>query len=586
MLNATLSPAQPVTPEATLDSSKFADGESVIRQLRPINRLPQHAIADLAAHAENIKILANTAISDIVRDGTFIHFLVEGTLSYLEATNAKTHLSSTDEEAKTALNRRINGCVEIIAETDCFLARLPWSMLENHLMEYAPGELSSTLEVKDLLSSTCSDWMVRLLQSDLISMLPAANIQEVLAGVELQEIRTGEVVINQGDDPDHFYIIEGGSFSVYRDLKNSGRQIEIAKLKTGDFFGEEALITGNKRGTSVKAISPSKLLKVHGEQFKKSIVEATIERIGAEEAHSILNDGALLVDVRDADNFSAGFIPNSLNLVLQLLRINSNQLKKDQRYIIAADTPNAAAVATFLLRVRGFEASCLEQSIESYAEKFDIKLLSALPANEDAADLASQTQRPRQEKPATLETTPPPQRPKPTLEQITKLAAEHADVDDRPAPVEDYANTVTGVGLADLIEELNDSYEDDSVDFPLAEEPSVSPHLLDLQSQIDDSDDFDITSAGNTLEIADEQSNRDEFQSASAQEIADEVARLVAKEVETIREELTKESEDKIARHKRAALQAIAAHKEKNDLQYKQKQKTPSGEQQEADRFG
>lgn len=568
MLESTLTRSTIENIDDAVEKTSFADAVSVIKDLRPINRLPEDAIKSLAELTENLQIEAGISISSIVRDSEYVHYLVEGTLAFLDSANSKTLLNATDASCVNAVDRRINGSVDLVTETNCFLARLPWSELENQLLQHAPSELSSsTLEVKDLLASTCSDWMVRLLQSDLISMLPAANIQEVLAGVEVLQVAADEVIINQGDDPDHFYIIEGGKFSVYRDIKTTGRQIELATLSTGDFFGEEALITGNQRGTSVKATTAAKLLKVKGEQFKKSIVESTITRESGANAHELLGQGTQLIDVRETAQFEAGHVPNSINLVLNLLRINSNQLDKAAKYLVVADIPNAAALATFLLRVRGFDASCLDQAIESYTDEYQIELVSE-PVKAISTDPAPKIE------------TAGDDLAKPTLAQITQLAAEHTDRTDRPAPVEDYANTVTGIGLADLIEELNDSYETDS-ETPT---PSASPtltnapaHLNEVQSQLSDGLDFDM-SASDTVETLDTP-NVDSHANGnkkirSDESINAEVSRLVALETAKLRQEFEQEFSEKAATYKRAALQSMHAHKEKLDLQFRNKQKT------------
>lgn len=571
MLDSTLSQTTQPNPSPDFEVIKFADAQNVIQELRPINRLPEEAVAKLAELTDNLSVSAGVTVSNMVRESDYVHYLVEGTLGLVDSNNEKKILSAGSAECKTAIDRRLNGSVDLVAETNCFLARLPWSELENFLLQHAPDELSSsTLEVKEILSSTCSDWMVRLLQSDLISMLPAANIQEVLASVDVLELSPGEVVINQGDDPDHFYIIEAGKFCVFRDIQSTGRQVELATLSTGDFFGEEALITGDKRGTSVKATTKAKLLKVHGEQFKKSIVEPTIARESLDEVHERLNNGATLIDVRTSEQYKLGHVPNSINLVLQLLRINSNQLDKQSGYVVGAENQNAAAVATFLLRVRGFDVTCLNHPIASYAEKFEIALSE--DTSRHGAGKTNVAELPARKKPQVEDL-----QDKPTLAQITKLAAEHAGRDEQPAPVEDYAHTVTGVGLADLIEELNDSYETEAEVAPAITKPETDkPHLDDVQKLLSEDVDFDVNAA-DTLETLDEVTQppkKENSETLKQAEIDAEVARLLDFETKKLRAKFEKDLQEKLSKNKRAALQALHAHKEKLDLQFRAKQKT------------
>ena len=410
--------------------------------------------------------------------------------------------------------------------------------------------------------------MVRLLQSELLSGLPAANIQQVMSAVEPIQVRQDELIIQQGDAPDHFYIVEKGEFCVIRHVETSGRDVQLAKLKAGDFFGEEALITGNKRGTSVKAASAGLLLKVHGDTFTQSIVEPTVARVSAGEASTQLKAGAILLDVRESERFEAGKLPGSENLVLKLLRINSNQLDKNLQYVTVADEPNAAALAAFLLRVRGFDVTSLDVSLETYASANNLTLATSTTSNQDdAADITSEDELALDETVA-----------KPTLEQINALAQEHAGIDDAPADKEDYAHTVTGIGLADLIEELhgdsNDSAEHATE--PVLGHKLEQPQFSDLHGQIGSEDEFN-GDLGDTLENPAKRNNSKVVKlevSNDENSSGVDIDQLVEKKVAKIRDELRREMETELAKQKNAALTVLKNQQQKLAYQYRLKQKS------------
>ena len=315
----------------------FPDPFAVIKDLRPINRLPKQAIEKLAPHAEKVQINKGKSLLNTIKHREFVFFLLDGQLELTKENGESEPMSGQDSNALSALDRRTRGVSDIVCVEPCILAKLPWRHLEESLMQFAPNELeSNTLEVKEILSSTSSDWMVRLLQSDLLAALPPANIQQVMSAVEPLQVKKDEVIIRQGDDPDHFYVAEKGQFAVLREVESSKREIQLAKLKSGDFFGEEALITGNQRSTTVKAITDGMVLKVHGDTFKRSIVEPTVVQLGNTATQERLAEDSRLIDVRESEQFSSGAIPDSINLVLKLLRINSNRLDKEIPYITAA----------------------------------------------------------------------------------------------------------------------------------------------------------------------------------------------------------------------------------------------------------
>ena len=422
MDNAALSSPQDQNSDNVSLGDKFPDPIKVIETLRPVNQLPPAAVEKLAELTEKCTVEPGVSITEIIKDRAFVCYLIVGSLQIVEHGKNSEVIRFDHDDAKNALDRRIQDSSDIVAAEQSILAKIPWGKLEDLLLEFAPSNLDSTLEVKEILATTCSDWMVRLLQSELLSGLPASNIQQVMSAVEPLQVRPEEMIIHQGDAPDHFYIIEKGEYGVIRHAEKSGRDIQLAKLKPGEFFGEEALITGNERGTSVKALSEGMLLKVHGDTFTKAIVEPTVSRVGASDVLDQIQAGAVMLDVREPERFNAGAVPASQNLVLKLLRINSNQLDKETHYVTAADEPNAAALAAFLLRVRGFEVVSLDGSIENYATSNEITLESSNGSSNEDLTKSEQINNP-----SDLDA-----QGKPTLAEITKLAKEHQDADDSP----------------------------------------------------------------------------------------------------------------------------------------------------------
>lgn len=81
-----------------------------------------------------------------------------------------------------------------------------------------------------------------------------------LSDSELAEIRSNsitrkftkdELIFSEGDAVDSFYIIESGAVSIHVD--KSGKEELICSLNKGDYFGEMAIFTKDKRTASAKA---------------------------------------------------------------------------------------------------------------------------------------------------------------------------------------------------------------------------------------------------------------------------------------------------------------------------------------------
>lgn len=80
----------------------------------------------------------------------------------------------------------------------------------------------------------------------------------------------GEIIVEQGHAGDSLYIIKEGSASVSVHV-SAGTEKEIARLLRGDFFGEMALLTGEPRSATVKALDDVEVIVIYKEALKQLI---------------------------------------------------------------------------------------------------------------------------------------------------------------------------------------------------------------------------------------------------------------------------------------------------------------------------
>ena len=100
---------------------------------------------------------------------------------------------------------------------------------------------------------------------DIIAMVPLLEgLSEKLLGqlserAKLLTFLQGDLVIGQDEKGDSLYIINHGEVIIYK----TGREDQpIAELRSGDFFGEMALLGEQVRTANVKANKPSSLLRL------------------------------------------------------------------------------------------------------------------------------------------------------------------------------------------------------------------------------------------------------------------------------------------------------------------------------------
>jgi cGMP-dependent protein kinase 2 len=97
------------------------------------------------------------------------------------------------------------------------------------------------------------------------SGLTPEDVSALVEAAEVQEIRAGKAVIQEGADDKDIYIVRRGSMIVEKDI--GGKPVFLSYLPAGSYFGEMAVIDGSKRTATVKAAIKSEVVRFPGEAF-------------------------------------------------------------------------------------------------------------------------------------------------------------------------------------------------------------------------------------------------------------------------------------------------------------------------------
>lgn len=95
------------------------------------------------------------------------------------------------------------------------------------------------------------------------------DLGEIAARMEEELCEGGQVIYRQGAQADRFFIIHQGSVDISTVEREQERH--IARLVTGDYFGEEALLENRQRADTVKAQEKCVLLSIQRSDFKALI---------------------------------------------------------------------------------------------------------------------------------------------------------------------------------------------------------------------------------------------------------------------------------------------------------------------------
>jgi small-conductance mechanosensitive channel/CRP-like cAMP-binding protein len=106
---------------------------------------------------------------------------------------------------------------------------------------------------------------------DFLEVLPDSARHVLAEHSILRMYAPGESIIEQGDRGEEFFIIQHGETVV--EVGEGASRKEVARVKTGQFFGEMSLMTGEKRTASVTAVRETVVLVIH-----KHAVQSVLEK--------------------------------------------------------------------------------------------------------------------------------------------------------------------------------------------------------------------------------------------------------------------------------------------------------------------
>jgi CRP-like cAMP-binding protein/Fe-S-cluster-containing dehydrogenase component len=105
-------------------------------------------------------------------------------------------------------------------------------------------------------------------------------IEHLKAGVELQRFAPGQIIVQQGDAADSFYLVRIGFVKVSESYP--GGEMVLAYLSRGDYFGEIGLLGGGVRTATCAALDHVELVRISGDDFRDMVARFPSVRSGLE----------------------------------------------------------------------------------------------------------------------------------------------------------------------------------------------------------------------------------------------------------------------------------------------------------------
>ena len=171
----------------------------------------------------------------------------------------------------------------VIAESNCSVLEISRTVFAT-LVKTHP-----TLIVTLRASATQRALDSKLAHIPLFTDLSTPERQKIVEFLAPVAVKKGAAIVTEGESGDCMYLIQSGTVGVYTKLMldhhgsppeafDADEQLHLATLQDGDFFGEQALITNQRRNATVIALTDTQLLR-----FARADLDAVVRafpRIG------------------------------------------------------------------------------------------------------------------------------------------------------------------------------------------------------------------------------------------------------------------------------------------------------------------
>ena len=220
------------------------------------------------------------------QSGSEFYVLESGQCDIIVDQNSCGSYKAGDSFGELALIYKAPRAATIMCQTACVL----WSI--------------DLITFRQALSNKTSSRMVQrcgFLQGvPIFENLSDAMIHKIAGALQSVDFGDGEYIVRQGDLGNEFYIIHSGQVQCTQQKRSDSKEIPLLSLKTGDYFGEMALMLDEPRHANVIAVGPCQCLSLDRDDFDE-LLGPLHEIISSQMRIRILRSVPLLSHLQNRD---------------------------------------------------------------------------------------------------------------------------------------------------------------------------------------------------------------------------------------------------------------------------------------------
>jgi len=239
--------------------------------LMPTPLLSELSGEELNAFMDSLELKEFSAQQTIYRQGEkgeFLYLISKGSVclqTMLESGEKSVycHFHAGDFFGEYAFMSHLNHRNTAVTETDSSILMIERTTFEQWVTKY-PQILDT---VESFYRQRVLAWVLAV--TPLFEGVPL-NVRKALAEkFNVRHFHQGDIIVEQGAKGDTFYLIRSGCVNVttMNRVNDVDRDVELAQLKAGSFFGEVSLLTNRPRTATIIANDDVELMELTREDF-------------------------------------------------------------------------------------------------------------------------------------------------------------------------------------------------------------------------------------------------------------------------------------------------------------------------------
>lgn len=297
----------------------------LLTRFRPFQGLDWEALATIARHARLLRLPAGRHLGRPGRPARGHYFLLKGAVRTADGIT----VAHGQELAREPLISDGDKTAQLLTLAPSLVL---WADLAPVAFLLRPETLG--YRVDGLEGLDVGDWLRRFLGDGVVGRLSPVALQQLLRAFEIRDAQPGEQVITAGEYGETFYVLARGAVQV---KLRCGQALDLV---AGDYFGEDALLTGRRRNASVRAVEHTRLMALHRRCFWRLLGDHVVRTVACADSH------------RERLDLS--------NTPAEGLRERCARTTADVPYLVCGGNRGLRALAVFLLARRGIDAVAFE----------------------------------------------------------------------------------------------------------------------------------------------------------------------------------------------------------------------------------